>query len=90
MGCLSPASLPGSPSSLYLYVDDVDAVSNRAVKAGAAVQMPVGDMFWGDRCGTLTDPSGHRWSIATHKEDLAPEQITQRSTQFFAAQAKGS
>ena len=88
MGCLSPASLKGSPASLYLYTQDVDALFDRAVKAGAQVKMPVGDMFWGDRCGTLTDPFGYQWSIATRKENLTLEQIIVRRDQFFAAQAK--
>ena len=78
MGCLSPLSLKGTPGSLYLYVEDVDAVFERAVQAGAQVQMPVADMFWGDRCGTLADPFGHKWSIATHKEDLTSEEIKRR------------
>ena len=88
MGCLSPESLKGSAAALYLYVPDVDAVFDQAVKAGAQVKMPVGDMFWGDRCGTLADPFGHQWTIATHKEDLTPEQMQTRGDQFFATLAK--
>lgn len=75
---LSPRTIGGSPVTLHLYVNDVDAVFDRAVKAGATVMMPVGDMFWGDRYGALEDPYGHHWSIATHKEDLTAEEIAER------------
>lgn len=60
---------------LHIYVEDVDAAFDRAVKAGAKVEMPVSDMFWGDRYGKLVDPFGHKWSIATHKADLSPEEM---------------
>ena len=73
----------GSPASLWLYVDDCDALFNRAVAAGAAVMMPMGDMFWGDRFGAVVDPFGYRWSIATHKEDLLPEEIKQREAEWM-------
>ncbi|HEY9870856.1 MAG TPA: VOC family protein [Candidatus Obscuribacterales bacterium] len=75
MGCRSPNSLGGSPVSLYLYVDDVDAWYARAVGAGATSVMPVADMFWGDRFGAVVDPFGHKWSIATHIKDMTPEEI---------------
>ena len=88
MGCQSPVTLKGTPISLYLYVENVDAAFNQAVKAGAKVEMPVADMFWGDRFGQVSDPSGHRWSLATHKEDLTPEQVGQRAQKFFAENAK--
>ena len=88
MNCLSPQSLNGTPISLYLYVENVDSAFNQAVKAGAKVEMPVGDMFWGDRFGQVSDPFGHRWSLATHKEDVTPDQMKQRAQQFFAEQAK--
>ena len=84
MGCLAPTSLPGRPSGLYIYVDDVDAAFDRAVKAGAKVEQPVADMFWGDRFGTVSDPSGHFWSLATHKQDLSPEDIKRGAKEFFA------
>ena len=84
-GCLSPASLKGNSLSLYLYVEDADAVFNQAVRAGASVLMPLADMFWGDRWGQVSDPFGHRWSVATHKEDVTPEQIKQRSHDFCAS-----
>jgi uncharacterized glyoxalase superfamily protein PhnB len=78
MNCLSPKSLGGTPSQIFLYVEDADAVWDQAVKAGATVAMDLMDAFWGDRCGTITDPYGHQWSIATHKEDLAYEEIMRR------------
>ena len=85
MGCLSPTTLKGSPVAIHLYVDNVDVVFNRAVKAGAKTTLPVQDMFWGDRYGKLEDPFGHQWSIATHKEDVSPEEMSQRSQSAFAA-----
>ena len=88
MGCLSATTLKGSPANLFLYVENADAVYNQAVKAGAEVKMPIGDMFWGDRAGSVTDPFGFHWTIATHKEDLTPEQIKKGSEQFFAAHSK--
>lgn len=74
-GALGPQALKGSPVTIHLYVEDVDAAVERAVAAGAKLTMPVADMFWGDRYGTLEDPFGHRWSIATHIRDLSPEEI---------------
>ncbi len=87
-GCQSPESLKGTPVSFYLYVPDADAAFAKAVAAGAKVQKPVGDMFWGDRQGEVSDPFGHRWSVATHKEDLTPQQIEQRAQEFFASLSK--
>lgn len=81
----SPVALNGSPVTLHLYVDDVDAWFNRAVSAGAKVTMPVQDMFWGDRYGKIVDPFGHHWSIATQIEKLSPEEINQRAAAAFAA-----
>lgn len=78
MGARGPQSLGGSPVFLVLYVEDVDSLFNQAVAAGATAVRPVQDQFYGDRSGTLTDPFGHIWTIATHKEDLTPEQIQQR------------
>ena len=72
-GALGPKSLKGSPVTLHLYVDDVDAFVARAVKAGAKVTMPVADQFWGDRYGKLEDPFGHHWSVATHVRDVSME-----------------
>lgn len=81
---LSPAALNGSPVNIWLYVEDVDALYDRAVKAGAKATMPVADQFWGDRIGGLIDPFGHRWVLATHKEDLSEEEIRRRGEEFFA------
>ena len=74
-GALGPKSLKGSPVTIHLYVDDVDATVAQAVAAGAKVTMPVADMFWGDRYGQLEDPFGHRWSVATHQRDVTPEEM---------------
>ena len=74
----SPQSLGGSPVTIHLYVDDVDALVSRAVAAGAKLQRPVADQFFGDRLGQLMDPFGHRWSVATHKEDVSLEEIQKR------------
>jgi len=74
-GCVDPRALNNTPVYIHLYVDDVDAVWTRAVEAGAKPLMPVTDMFWGDRYGQVEDPFGHRWSMATHKRDLTPEQM---------------
>ncbi|WP_233829046.1 VOC family protein [Paraburkholderia sp. ZP32-5] len=68
-------TLKGTPVTIHLYVPDVDASFKQAVDAGATARMPVTDMFWGDRYGQVQDPFGHKWSIATHKRDLSPEEI---------------
>jgi PhnB protein len=80
---------PGArnPISLHLYVTDVDTVFNRAVTGGARVDMPVQEMFWGDRYGQLTDPFGQQWSVATHTEDVSPEEMTRRQKAMFAKSA---
>jgi PhnB protein len=83
MGFRSPKSLGGSPVIIHLYVEDVDAVAEQAVAAGAKVVRPVEDQFYGDRAGKLEDPFGHVWYIATHKEDLSPEEIRERATALF-------
>jgi len=74
-GALSPQSTGGAGMGLHIYTEDVDLAFARAVKAGAKVEMPVSDMFWGDRYGKLADPFGHKWSIATHKADLSAEEM---------------
>jgi PhnB protein len=74
----SPHSIGGSPVSMLLYVEDVDGVFAEAVAAGARVLKPIQDQFYGDRSGTLTDPFGHKWTIATHKEDVSPEEMKRR------------
>lgn len=90
-GCVrSPADLGGTTTNLYLYVNDADAVFNKAVKSGAVVSMPVADMFWGDRIGMLKDPFGHSWTVATHKEDVTPEQMKEGADKFFNQQKSAS
>ena len=74
----NPQASGGSPVGLHLYVEDVDAVFDRAVSAGATVIKPVQDQFYGDRTGTLKDPFGHIWFLATHKEEVSPDEIKQR------------
>ena len=83
MGARGPRSLGGSAVQFVLYVQDVDAAFERAVKAGATVRMPVADQFWGDRFGSVTDPYGHEWALATHKEDVPPKELERRSQEFF-------
>ena len=77
-GYRSPKALGGSPTSIMLYVNDVDSVFKKAVEAGASVQQPVKDQFYGDRSGSITDPFGHVWTIATHTEDVTPEEMKRR------------
>jgi Uncharacterized protein conserved in bacteria len=79
-GSFGPKSLKGSPVTIHLYVEDVDATVQRAVAAGAKVTMPLDDTFWGDRYGKLEDPFGHHWSVATHVRDVSPEEM-QRAAQ---------
>lgn len=79
----SPQSLGGSSVGLHVYVEDVDALFDRAVDAGAKTVRPVQDQFYGDRTGTLEDPFGHVWFLATHKEDLTPEEINRRAEALF-------
>jgi uncharacterized glyoxalase superfamily protein PhnB len=79
---LGPKSLKGSPVTIHLYVTDVDATVAQAVAAGAKITMPIADMFWGDRYGTLEDPFGHRWSVATHTRDTTPEEMQQAMAQM--------
>jgi len=81
-GALGPKALKGSPVTIHLYVDDVDAVVACAVAAGAKITMPVADMFWGDRYGKLEDPFGHHWSVATHIRDVSPEEMQQAMEQM--------
>ena len=74
-GALGPKALKGSPVTIHLYVENVDAAVARAVDAGAKITMPVADMFWGDRYGKIEDPFGHQWSLATHIRDVSPEEM---------------
>jgi PhnB protein len=82
-GSTGPSASGHSPVTIHLYVTDADAAFARAVEAGAKVAMPLADQFWGDRYGKLVDPFGHHWSIATHLEDLTPEQMKQRMAAAF-------
>lgn len=79
---------PPSQSSLHIYVADADALFQRAIAAGAKVKMPIDDMFWGDRYGMVTDPYGISWGIATHKEDVTPEEMRTRVAAEMAKLAK--
>ncbi|HEY6835802.1 MAG TPA: VOC family protein [Gaiellaceae bacterium] len=82
-----PAERGGPTASVFMYVEDADATFDQATAAGAEVAMPLEDMFWGDRFGSLTDPFGHVWSIATHKEDLSEEEMAERSKAAMAEMA---
>ncbi len=84
MNARSPESLGGSPVSIYLYVENVDAVFNQAVAAGAKVERPLAGQFYGDRTGGVKDPFGYSWYIATHTEEVSPEEVQKR----MAAAAK--
>jgi PhnB protein len=88
-GTASPTTLKGSTAALFLYVPDVDAAFKRATDEGCKVVRPLADMFWGDRFGQVEDPFGHRWGLATHKEDVSPEEMKRRSDAFMASMAKG-
>ena len=74
-GSVGPQSLKSSPVTIHLMVEDADKVFDQAVKAGAAVTMPLADQFWGDRYGVLRDPFGHSWSVATHVRDVTPAEM---------------
>lgn len=89
MGSLGPAALKGTPVTLHVYVEDADALFEQAVKAGAKPLMPVAEMFWGDRYGQFEDPFGHRWSVATHVQDLTPEQIQQNMAKMMPTDCDG-
>lgn len=80
---LSPQAIGGTAVGIHLYVQDVDAMFNSAVAAGATVTMPPMDMFYGDRSARVTDPFGHDWTISTHKEDLTPQQLQERAAEAF-------
>jgi len=83
MGIVSPKTLGGASSGVLIYVEDVDAVFARAVAAGAVVLQPVTDQFYGDRSGQVADPFGHKWSFATHIEDVAPEEMDARAAAYY-------
>ncbi|HEY7507491.1 MAG TPA: VOC family protein [Nitrososphaera sp.] len=88
MKALSPPSVGGPSSSLYVFVNNVDKVFDQAVRAGATPAMPVMDVFWGDRMGQLVDPYGHVWMLATHKKDLSKKQVEKAGAEFFASMQK--
>ncbi len=88
MGGQAPPDLGGTPVTLHLYVDNADAVFEQAVAAGARVKVPLSNMFWGDRYGQLTDPFGHEWSVATHVEDVSPDEMKKRQQAAFAHMAQ--
>jgi PhnB protein len=81
----SPKELGGTTASFLMYVEDVDAAVKKAVDAGGTILMEPEDQFWGDRLGSVTDPFGHVWQIATHVEDLEPDEIERRSREFMAS-----
>jgi len=91
MGGKAPRAMGGSPVSLWIYVEDADSVFKRATSAGArAAEGPMGqmmDQFWGDRCGTIIDPEGYSWTIATRKEDLSPQELQERMKEWMSQQA---
>jgi PhnB protein len=87
-GSFGPKALKGSSVTIHLYVENADAVFQRALDAGATVKMPMGDMFWGDRYGIVEDPFGHCWSIATHIKDMNPEEIRKAMPTGIAAPAQ--
>jgi PhnB protein len=89
-GLRSPEALGSSTVSIVLYVDDVNATFKQATQAGAKTQQPLADMFWGDRYGRVTDPFGHSWSLATHIEDVAPEEMTKRSQEAMKSQQRAA
>jgi PhnB protein len=93
-GSKGPTALGGSPASLWIYVEDCDALFDRAVAAGGQVAAgPMGrmaDQFWGDRCGTFSDPQGYKWTIATHKEDLSREEMDLRQAEWMKSFAQAT
>jgi PhnB protein len=86
----APSGATINPVYLFLYTEDVDSVCNRAVAAGSKVTMPVAHMFWGDRYGKFNDPFGHSWGVATHVEDVAPEEMPRRQAEWAANMAKAA
>jgi PhnB protein len=85
MDARGPRTIGGSPVSLLVYVENADSVFERAIQAGAKAVQPVGDRFYGDRVGGFEDPFGHRWSVATHVEDVSPEEMSRRAAEMMAA-----
>lgn len=89
MNARSPRAFGGSPISIHLYVADADATADRAVAAGAKVLRPVKDQFYGDRTGSIEDPFGHVWHVATHVEDIPPEELRRRAEAHMKEQGEG-
>ena len=87
MKYLSPQTLGGTPVSIMIYVEDVDTIYKQAIDAGGVEMKAIQDQFYGDRSGTLTDPFGHVWTVATHTEDVSPEEIEKRLAAFKTAGA---
>lgn len=87
---VAPSGSGPASSYLFLYTDNVDTVFNRAVSAGCRVEMPLDNMFWGDRYGKVSDPFGHHWGLAQHVEDVAPEEMKRRSAEWSAKMAKAA
>jgi PhnB protein len=85
LGAVGPHTLGGSPVLLLLESDDIDAVAERAIHAGAEIEMPISEMFWGERYGIVRDPFGHRWALCTRRETLTPEEIARRIPDDVAA-----
>ncbi|TML86979.1 MAG: VOC family protein [Actinobacteria bacterium] len=83
MGVLSPLSIGGTATVLHLVVEDVDAVWQRAVDAGAEIRQPLSDVFWGERYGQIVDPFGHRWGLAQHLRDVPRDEIQRAATELF-------
>ena len=89
MGALGPQSVGGSPVTLHVYATDVDAVVKKALAAGATLERPVKDQFYGDRSGLLVDPFGHKWYVATHVEDVSPDEMKKRMAAAMSQAAGG-
>lgn len=89
-GALAPPATGGSSVTLHIYLENVDAAFERAVSAGATVKMPLMDQFWGDRYGTLMDPFGHKWSLATHTRDMSQEEMQLEQEKAFSKMPKSA
>ena len=89
-GIATAPGTAGSPVMLFLYIEDVDSTFHRAVNAGSKADMAPENMFWGDRYGKITDPYGHKWGLATHVEDVAPDELARRSAEWTSRMAKAA
>src|SRR5580698_4069709 len=90
MGALTAKTWGGSPVTLYLLTESADKMVSKAAKLGATVKIPVGDMFWGDRCGTIVDPEGINWMIATHTAEPTPQEMMRKMKEMMGTQAAGA